>query len=293
MVKIRHLGSWRQNVKTRFSQKLSILQLYYFIYLLTTYRKPYIIGPLRSKMAEIRHLENRHDVIFSAEGGPIWIKFRRTVQNDIMSTAVIWSKSKPAVEFQYGGRLGEFHGMSSQSHVSHCRVLPLGKFTVMIPEPLPHATLQGAFIWRNQCHDRATLQGVKIPSAILKIVFRHILFIFNAVWALTSGGFRIVSDTLVWRWRMWWPWVVAQGHRKWHPFDRWRINKLWLCFVSIQVPFLWYWTSNNNVSLKSELEVIQGHSLQRYHANEILLTQQNKINPTTIENNTSCRYCGS
>jgi len=29
--------------------------------------------------------------------------------------------------------------------------------------------------------------------------FRHILFyfVFNAVWALTSGGFRIVSDTLV------------------------------------------------------------------------------------------------
>jgi len=67
----------------------------------------------------------------------------------------------------------------------------------MIPEP--HATLQGAVTWRNQCHDRATLQGVRIPSAILKIVFRHILFfvVFNAVWALTSRGFRIVSDTLV------------------------------------------------------------------------------------------------
>ena len=51
------------------------------------------------------------------------------------STAVIWSKSKPDVEFQYGERLGEFHGMSSRSHVSHCRVLPLGEFTVMIPKP--------------------------------------------------------------------------------------------------------------------------------------------------------------
>jgi len=122
-------------------------------------------------MAEIRHLENRHDVIFSAEGGAIWIKFRRLVQND-MSTAVIWSESKPDAEYQYGERLGEFHGMSSQSHVSHCRVLPLGEFTVMIP--VPHATLQGAVTWRNQCHYCATLQGVKIPSAILKI--RHILF---------------------------------------------------------------------------------------------------------------------
>jgi len=78
---------------------------------------------------------------FSVEGGPIWIKFRRLVQND-MSTAVMWSKSKPDVEFQYGGRLGEFNGMKSQSHVSHCRMLPPGEVTVMIPEP--HATLHGA-----------------------------------------------------------------------------------------------------------------------------------------------------
>jgi len=92
-------------------------------------------------MAEIRHLENQHDIIFSAEGGPIWIKFQILVQND-MSTAVMWSESKPDVEFQYGGRLGEFNGMSSQSHVSHCRVLSLGEFTVTIPKP--HATLQGA-----------------------------------------------------------------------------------------------------------------------------------------------------
>jgi len=58
-------------------------------------------------MAEIRHLENRHDVFFSAEDE---------------------SKSKPDVEFQYGGRLGEFNGMSSQSHLPHCRVLPPGEF---------------------------------------------------------------------------------------------------------------------------------------------------------------------
>ena len=51
----------------------------------------------------------------------------------------VW-KWKPDVEFQYGGRLGELNGMSSQSHVSHCRVLPLDKFTVTIPEP--YATLQ-------------------------------------------------------------------------------------------------------------------------------------------------------
>ena len=51
------------------------------------------------------------------------------MQND-MSTAVMWSKSKPDVEFQYGRRFGEFNGMSSQSHVSHCRVLPV-MYTVL------------------------------------------------------------------------------------------------------------------------------------------------------------------
>jgi len=172
-------------------------------------------------MADIRHLENRHDVIFFCRGGPIWIKFRRLeVQND-MSTAVMWSKSKPDKEIQYGGRLGEFNGMSSQSstchtagcchlansmswfqsyvlhcmvlppgefndmssqsHVSHCRVLPLGEFTATISEP--HATLQSAVTWRNQCHDRATLQGVRIPSAVLKsfyaIFYFFVLFLMQ------------------------------------------------------------------------------------------------------------------
>jgi len=35
-----------------------------------------------------------------------------------MSTAVIWSKSKPEADFQYGGRLGEFSDMLSQSHIA-------------------------------------------------------------------------------------------------------------------------------------------------------------------------------
>jgi len=55
---------------------------------------------------------------FSADGGPIWIKCRRLVQNDVM-TAVIWSKSKPDVEFQYGGRLGEFNGRAT-CHIAEC-----------------------------------------------------------------------------------------------------------------------------------------------------------------------------
>ena len=72
-------------------------------------------------------------LFFSAEGGPIWITFLRLVQN--MSTAVIWSKSKPDVEFKYGGRLGDFHRMSSQSHLPHCKVQSPGEISVMI---VPH-----------------------------------------------------------------------------------------------------------------------------------------------------------
>jgi len=78
--------------KTRFSQKLSNLEL---LCLLTTYPRKSYMGfsknhywTLKSKMTKIRHLENRHDVIFFCRGGPIWIKFRRLVQNDV-STAVI------------------------------------------------------------------------------------------------------------------------------------------------------------------------------------------------------------
>jgi len=99
---------------------------------------------------------------FSAEGCPIWIKFRRLVQND-MSTAVMWSKSKPDVEFQYGERLGEFNGMSSQSHLPHCRMLPPGEVNVMISEL--RVTLHGAATGRIQslaCHRikrHVTLQG--------------------------------------------------------------------------------------------------------------------------------------
>jgi len=79
-----------------------------------------------------------------------------------MSTAVMWSKSKPDVEFQYGGRLGEFHGMSSQ---------------------------------RATCHIAGCNNSIRYIENRFSPYF--IFWFFNAVWALTSGGFRIVSDTLV------------------------------------------------------------------------------------------------
>jgi len=110
------LSVCRQLAKTRFSQKLSNLELWSP---LTTYRKSYIgfsknplFDPWNPRWLRSAILKIDMTSFFSAEGGPIWIKFHRLEQND-MSTAVMWSKSKPDVEFQYGGRLGEFNGMSS------------------------------------------------------------------------------------------------------------------------------------------------------------------------------------
>jgi len=71
MADIRHLVSWRQNAETRFSQKLSILELWYWrpvgSYVIELFKEP-IMGSIKSKMAEIRYLENRHDVIFFCWG---------------------------------------------------------------------------------------------------------------------------------------------------------------------------------------------------------------------------------
>jgi len=51
-------------------------------------------------------------------------------------------------------------------HIAGCCHL-VNSLTATISEP--HATLQGAVTWRNQCRDRAILQGVRISSAILKV----------------------------------------------------------------------------------------------------------------------------
>ena len=59
-----------------------------------------------------------------------------------------------------------------------------------------------ADVWANSmaCYPRATCHTAGCKNSILhiEIVFRHIFCFLNAVWALTSGGFRIVYDTLFW-----------------------------------------------------------------------------------------------
>jgi len=103
------------------------------------------------------------------------------VQND-MSTAVMWSKSKPDVEFQYGGRLGEFNDMSFQSHVSLCRVLPLGEFNVTIPEP--HAALQGAVIGL-QLYKIFNIARVSfLAHIVIYVIFGHVRYLYSELHVL-------------------------------------------------------------------------------------------------------------
>jgi len=83
----------------------------------------------------------------------------------------------------------------------------------VIPEP--HITLQGAATWWIHCkrfQSHMPHCRVQLPDEINVMIMPHcysirhienrfspyfIIFVFNAGYALTSGGFRIVSDTLV------------------------------------------------------------------------------------------------
>jgi len=144
-----------------------------------------------------------------------------------MSTAVIWLKSKPDVELEYGRRLGvssqshlphcrvlplgEFNGMSSQSHVSHWRVLPLGEFTVMIPWAACHTEgcshLAKSMSW--SCHIAGCNNSIRHVENRLSPYFIFIFWFFNAVWALTWMGFgmdRRLSYRL--RYTCWKVWFV-------------------------------------------------------------------------------------
>ena len=82
----------------------------------------------------------------------------------------MWSKSK-----RMFGQI-QWHVIPEPRIALQGAAIFFGEFTVTIPEP--HATLQGAVTWRHQCHDRTTLQGVRIPTAILKIVFSPYFIIF-------------------------------------------------------------------------------------------------------------------
>ena len=174
--------------KTRFSQKLSNLELWC---LLTTYRKlcklnwafqgtHYWIPTIQdgwdtpSWKSSLRH--------FCCRGWSDLDKISQTGTEWHVDCGDVW-KWKKDVEFQYGGRLGEFNGMSSQSHVSHCRVLcchlvnSLSWFQSHI-KGCSH--LAKSMSW--SCH----IAGCK--NSIRHIEYRFspyfIVFVFNAVYTL-------------------------------------------------------------------------------------------------------------
>jgi len=123
----------------RFTQKLSNLELWC---LLTTYRKlcnwafqrtHYWIPKIQDGW-DPPSWQSTWCHLFSAEGGQIWIKFWRLVQNDMLTGDVVEIETRCRIPiWRTFGQI--------QWHV--------------IPEP--PAALLGAATWRIQCHDcRAT-----------------------------------------------------------------------------------------------------------------------------------------
>jgi len=200
-------------------------------------------------MAEIYHLENRHDVMFFCQGWcnldkisqtgaewhvdcgdmaeietrsriPIWRTFGRIQWHVIpeppatLQCAATWQiqchdpratghivgccHRANALSWFYAELHATLQGAVTwriQWHfIPHPRVTLQGRPTatwwIHCHDPRATCHIASAVTWRNQCHDRAKLQGVRIPSAILKIVFRHILFF---VFLMEFGLWRAVS----------------------------------------------------------------------------------------------------
>jgi len=196
LAEIHHLGSWHQNTNRWFSQKLINLELQC---LLTTYRKSYM-GFSKKPLLDPWNPRWLRSAVLKINMTSFFCRGWSDLDN-ISQTGTEWhADCSDMVEIKTRCRIPIWRTFGpTQWYVipeppPHCRVLPPGKFNVMIPElrvrlqgaatgriqwhviPEPRITLQGAVTWWNQCHDRATLQGVRIPSAILQIVFHHILF---------------------------------------------------------------------------------------------------------------------
>jgi len=138
--------------KMLFSQKVSNLELYGVCLrpILDYWIEPIIVS-LKSTTAEIRYLENRHDAIFFCRGWSDLDKISETGAEWHVDCGD-WSKSKADVEFQYGGRFGEWHVISE-----------------------PRITLQGAATLWIYCQDsRATCHITGCKNSI-----RHIKNLFS------------------------------------------------------------------------------------------------------------------
>jgi len=170
MAEICRLGCWHQNAKTRFSGKLSDLLSCNWGFQSTHYWTPTI--------QEICYVENRNDVIFFCR----WWSSLDTISE----TGAEWHVN-----------CGDVVKIENRCRIPIWQTFGRTQWHA-IPEP--RITLQGAATWwihchdsratwhiagcsnmAKSCHDRAALQRVRIASAILNIVFRHIFFVFNEV----------------------------------------------------------------------------------------------------------------
>jgi len=169
-------------------------------------------------MAEIRHLENRHHVIFFCWGWSDLNKISQTGAEwhvDCGGMVKIETRCRIPIRRTFG-RI-PWHVIPQPPATLQGAVT--GKFNVMIPELC--VTLHGAATWWILCHDSRAICHITGCSHLAKSMswschlagcnnsICHIenrfspsfiyfcLFVVNAVWALTSGGFRVVSDTLV------------------------------------------------------------------------------------------------
>ena len=102
-----------------------------YVSLTGLFKEP-ITGSLQSKMAEIRHLENRHDVIFFCRG---WSDLDK-----ISQTGTEWHVC----------RLGWCVEMETRCRIPIWRTFRRIQWHVI---PQPCVTLQGAATWWIHCHD--------------------------------------------------------------------------------------------------------------------------------------------
>jgi len=138
-------------------------------------------------MAEIRHLENPHDVIFFCRG---WSDLDK-----ISQTGAEWHVD-----------CGDMVEIEPRCRIPIWRTFGRIQWHVIPESPagcchVPRATcyIAGCSHLAKSMSWSCGIAGCKNSIRHIENRFPHILFfcVFNAVWALTSGGFRIVSDTLV------------------------------------------------------------------------------------------------
>jgi len=120
------------------------------------FSKKSIIGPIKFKMAEIRHLENRHGVIFFCRG---WSDL-----DIILQTGAKWHVD-----------CGDMVEIETRCRIPIWRTFGRIQWHIILDPP---ATLQGAVSWRNLCHDSWSchIAGYKNSICLIENRFRHILF---------------------------------------------------------------------------------------------------------------------